>query len=92
MGHNNERSSYKVFFLKATIAPCEWRFLSSHIRFCARIVINKNTYCPGNIQTAQGPIRARAGSVLVLYAGGRPELSKSPMHDFMVGVSYSSGN
>ena len=33
-----------------------------------------------------------AGTTLVLYAGGRPELSKSPMHAFMVGVSYSHGN
>ena len=32
------------------------------------------------------------GTTLVLYAGGRPELSKSPMHAFMVGVSYSHGN
>ena len=33
-----------------------------------------------------------AGTTLLLYTGGRPELSKFPMHAFMVGVSYYYGN
>ena len=43
---------------------------------------------PLNTATESRPMHA----TLVLYAGGRPELSKSPMHAFMVGVSYSHGN